>query len=540
MKGVKKTLYSGEEMLARLRAEAEKMLKGDRKDEDLNLSKKDIQELLHQIQVQHIELEMQNDELKISNEEVESQRQKFAGLYDFAPVGYFILDNHGIIVDVNTTGCGMLESAKRTIVNRRFQTFINPDDGELFYGFLRRSFQSKTRQGCQLNLITPKGVTLYVQLEGISVRTKLNEQQEQCYIAVIDFTERRRAELKLSETKERLEMALEASEAGTWQIDLKTEEIYLDKFSCEIYGLGKQAARHSLDDFIKMIHPDDRKNASKLFGEAITLKIDLDIEYRIIRPDDTIAYVSARGHLIEGSNGIALYFTGILLDITERKQLEEEALRLKSEHQRTIMSTVLGTQENERRRISEALHDSVSQLLYGIKLKLQDYKKSDKDKNTYAELNGLIEQAVNETRNISFELAPSILTDFGLPTTIVEMAKRLTNTKLKIETRITGLKERLPIQTELSLFRIIQELVNNVLKHADASLLTIELIKKNRILEINVSDNGKGFGKKDGLSASGTGLHSIKNRLDLLNGTLEITTNNGAGTRVSISFKDIN
>jgi PAS domain S-box-containing protein len=539
VKSIKKTLYSGDEMLARLKLEAEKLLSGEQKEPDLNLSEKEIQELLHQIQVQHIELEMQNDELKLSNEEVESQRHKFASLYDLAPVGYFILDPNGIVLEVNTTGGGMLESPKRNILTRRFQNFINPEDGELFYNFLRRAFQSKVRQGCQLTLLKPDGTTLHAQLEGVLVQSAVNQKQNQCYIAVIDVTERRHADLKLNETKERLEMALEASVAGTWQIDLKTEEIILDDFSCQIYGLKRRGrASQSLNDFIKLIHPDDRTYASTRFGEAISRKTDLDVEYRIVRPDNTIGYVSARGHVVEGNLAIAMCFVGILLDITERKLLEEEALKLKAEHQRNILTTVLGTQENERRRISEALHDSVSQLLYGIKLKLQDYRKSDKDSSIYLELSSLIAQAVNETRNISFELAPSILNDFGLPTAIVEMAKRLNSTKIKIETRILGLKDRFELHTELSIFRIIQELVNNVLKHSGASLLTIELIKKNKTLNIIVSDNGKGF-NPDALKASGTGLHSIKNRLDLLNGTLQITTNNGAGTKVNISFKDI-
>lgn len=529
-----KKIYSGDEIVNLFRHKAERMMSGIAQNEDINLSTREIQELLHQIQVQHIELEMQNDELRISNEEVEIQRHKFVDLYDLAPIGYFILDSNGIILEVNTTGCTQLERVKRTILNRRFQSFLNPDDTDAFYLFLQRILESSVKQSCQFNLLTAKGKIIHTQLEGIVIRNS-HLKREQCYLAVIDITERRKAELKLKETKERLEMALDASVTGTWQIDINTEHITLEKFSCRIYGLNDIRVVKRINSFIEMIHPEDRGEASKLFQDAINYKHDLDAEYRVIKPDGSIVYVSARGHVIEGT----MSFVGILMDITHRKRMEEEAMRLKAEHQKNILTTIFRTQENERKRISEALHDSVSQLLYGIKLKLQDYKRLDKEDEVFVELNTLIEQAVNETRNISFELAPSILTDFGLYTALEEMAKRLNTTELKIYVKILGFKGRFDLNKELSIFRIIQELVNNVIKHANATELKIDLTRKNKSLAISVKDNGMGFTKNIEGTAQGSGLHSIKNRLDLLNGKMDIQSEEGAGTTVEIRFKDI-
>lgn len=496
-----------------------------------------VQELLHQIQVQKIELETQNNELIVSNQEVEIQRHKFAGLYDLAPVGYFILDNQGLIQEVNSTGCNQLQNERLNILDCKFQSFIHPEERQNFNAFLQQTINTKKRQSCQLTLITAQGGMLFVQVEGVSVSGNLAVQQEQCYIAIIDITDRRQSDLQLKETKERLEMALDASVAGTWQLELQTEQISLDEFSCEIYGLPYSENIQTIDTFVKMIHPEDRRRASKRFGEAISHKWDLDVEYRIVKPDESIAYISARGHVIEADNAV-MCFVGILLDITERKQLEKEAQRLKEEHQKNILNTVFLTQENERKRISEALHDSVSQLLYGIKLKLQDYKKSDKNAVVFSELNKLIDQAVKETRDISFELAPSVLNDFGLPIAIEEMTSRLNSSKLKITTKISGFKDRLDLNKELSIFRIVQELINNVLKHAKASLLIVELHRKNKGLLIHVKDNGEGFDEKD-LNVAGSGLHSIKNRLDLLSGNMEIESSSESGTTVKIIFRDI-
>ncbi|MEJ6981794.1 PAS domain S-box protein [Pedobacter sp. P351] len=536
MTKVKKTVYAEDAVLNLFRKKAEKILSDVVKDKDLQFSTKEIQELLHQIQVQHIELEMQNDELKLSNEEVENQRHKFVGLYDLAPVGYFILDHNGIILEVNTTGCNQLESAKRTIVNRRFQSFLDSSDADAFYLFFRRIFNSSEKQSNQFNLYTAKGKTIYTQVEGIVIRDSFLGK-EQCYLAVIDITERRKAELKLQETKERLEMALDASVTGTWQMDLGTKDILLDKFSWQIYGVKDPNSVQTLDSFVKRIHPDDWTELNKQFQDAIQYKHDLEVEYRIIKPDGNIAYISARGHVIERP-GSSKSFVGILMDITHRKEMEEEAMKLKAEHQKNILTAVFRAQENERKRISEALHDSVSQLLYGIKLKLQDYKRTDKDGAVFTELNTLLDLAVSETRNISFELAPAILNDFGLCTALEEMSKRLNTTDLKIHLRVSGLKSRFDLNKELSIFRIIQELVNNVIKHAKATELKIEATRKNKSLRINVKDNGRGFNKNE-IKASGSGLHSIKNRLDLLNGTMDIQSEEGAGTLVDIKFREI-
>ena len=149
----------------------------------------------------------------------------------------------------------------------------------------------------------------------------------------------------------------------------------------------------------------------------------------------------------------------------------------------------------------------------------------------------LLNQAVKETRNISFELAPSVLSDFGLPATIDELAKRLTTPQLQIKIKVSGLNTRLNISIELMIFRIIQELLNNAIKHSGASIIKVE-IRNNRMLEIVVNDNGKGFDVKEQEHLpGGTGLSSIRNRLNLYNGNINIRSNPGEGTTVHIALK---
>lgn len=530
---------SNKSLLDQLRLEAEKMLTGDIKKDTITLSEKQIKELLHELQVQQIELEMQNDELRISNNIIEEQSHKFAGLYALAPVGYLLLNNFGLIEEVNDTGLKMLETGKRFAVNRRFQSFIQREDNDQFYIFLQRVLSRKTRQSCQLTIVTPKNNSFYAQIEGIAIDNN-NEYKvkSQCYIALIDITERKKAEITQQETNQRLEMALSASLTGTWEINIENKSISFDKFCYNIFDVTPDEFDGSMDSLYSFIHPEDRDWVVKKIQNSFNPNNELDIEHRILLKNNKIKYVAARGHVLD--HHLKPCFVGIITDITERKYLEMEAQQLKNNQQLVIHEAALQGQENERERISSALHDSVSQLLYGIKLKVEQEKEACKMfSDLFKSINQLLDQAIKETRNISFELTPSILKDFGLATTLEEMSQRLNTYNLNIHTHV-NFNERLKISTEMSIFRIIQELTNNCIKHASATYINIELLKKEKFLEIIVKDNGRGFNNQDDLpNIMGSGLASIKNRLTLLDGTMKISSNSGIGSKVSIVLKNL-
>src|SRR5688500_81450 len=111
-------------MLQQLRKAAEKAVSRELSDEDVRLTEKEIKKLLHELQVQQIELEMQNEELLIFNQEIEKQKEKFSELYNLAPVGYFLIDDTGIIREANLVGIKLFDATKTTVINRRFQIFI--------------------------------------------------------------------------------------------------------------------------------------------------------------------------------------------------------------------------------------------------------------------------------------------------------------------------------------------------------------------------------------------------------------------------------
>ena len=524
-------------MLSMLRKEAEKVVHKNQSGDQNNLSfsETDTRQLIQELQVHQIELEMQNDELKIVNEALEIQRIKLAGIYDLAPVGYFIVDPTGFVEEVNSMGLTLLDGSRITVLKKNFRNFIYPACFDQFYTFLKDLLTTSGSKSRELQMQGIKGKPFYAQLEGIAI-SDVPLTGKRCYIAVIDISERIESKKKLEETKERLELALHASNAGTWEIDTKTGMFFLDNSNHQICGLQLGEFDGRYNSFIMMIHPDDRMRVDEHLRSSMNSEKEINTEYRILKPDGNHCHVSVKGHIVHAGI-INERFVGTMMDITNRKLLEEESHRLKMDQQKHITAAILKAQENERRRISEALHDSVSQLLYGIKLKLDTNGGDFSSGKSLNSIQSLLDQAISETRNISFELAPSILTDFGLPTTIKEIAKRLSTSKLHIRTTVTGFSKRLSPEMEMSIFRIIQGLLNNCIKHSHASVVQVSILNKNKFVKIRVQDNGIGFDfiKQVKLPA-GSGLSSIKNRINFFNGAFQVASKAGKGTAITIIF----
>ena len=535
------SILSNNEYLKLFRQKAETILNNKAWKPDSLLSGMEVQELLHELQVFQIELEMQNDELRSSHESLELERKKFLSLYDLAPVGYFILNQFGVIEEVNTTGSQMIGAPKAILLKQRLQEFIATESIKNFYAFIRKLQNTGQKQNCQLWLKASTGQSYYTQIEGVGVRNASGDKQ--FYIAAIDITERMEAEQRLYNANERLKMTLEASATGTWEIDLQKRTIFMDDYCYTIYGYKPWEFDGKYETFFEAIHPDDADKMRSAFETALKESTEIDLEYRI-KNGSALKYLRIRGHIInkdKDNNKAASHFVGIMIDITESKKQESNTEGLRLNQERNINKAVLQVQENERKRISESLHDSVSQLLYAIRLNFQNYKEVSAKKDDFAAINDLIDQAIKETRNISFELAPSILTDFGLREGIKEMIKRISMPQFVVKSQLSILKARLDPNLEISVFRIVQELLNNSIKHGRATEAHVKINTINGHINILVNDNGIGFNVKDSdYLLKGSGLRSIKNRVNLYNGSMDIKSTVDKGTSVYIILKHDN
>ena len=521
----------GEDSFRGLRIRAEKALKNLQMKED-SFEGKNIEMLVQELQVHQIELEMQNDELRIVNELLQQQQMKFEGLYDLAPVGYIIMDKTGVIQEANNTCRDLLSTKILGIINKPLEKFIAGNYLNTFINFKHQILKTRNKQSCIVKMLSGNR-EFYAQIEATIInQTAPNPQY---YVAIIDVTERIEAQQSIKEIKERLELALEAASAGTWELDLATMKFYLDEFNLGIYDFRGKKFDGQYQTFINLIHEEDREKVDQHFRNSINNGNEIELECRISNNTGIIRYVSIRGHIIDTQDK---RFVGIMMDITSRKKSEQETESIKAQHHANIISATFNTQESERRRISSALHDGLSQLLYGIKIKVGTLNRGSNN-DTLTSIYELLDMAIKEARDMSFELTPAVLSAFGLNVAIKELVNRLSTRQLEINFHAVGDDARLDPNLEITIFRIIQELINNCMKHSEADLINVE-VKRSSKLSVTVSDNGCGFDvKQQEFSSLGTGLLNIKSRLSIYNGSLEIKSVIGLGSiaKVVIDLK---
>jgi signal transduction histidine kinase len=225
-----------------------------------------------------------------------------------------------------------------------------------------------------------------------------------------------------------------------------------------------------------------------------------------------------------------------LLQISEAKLLNQNKIdKIKSDLQIKILAATLDGRLEERKTIASVLHDNVSALLSAINLHLYASKKKIKD-NLPVELDkaqSILEEAAEQIRNLSHNLIPGVLLKFGLGVAVQDLCEKLSNSNITFSSNAKNI-ERFNQNFEIKMFNIINELVNNILKHSKAKNGTIKLEQLNGNLQIIVFDDGVGFDIKEIELKNGIGLSQVKARIQVLKGVINIKSTN-EGTRIFIS-----
>ncbi|MEA2080125.1 MAG: sensor histidine kinase [Pseudomonadota bacterium] len=232
----------------------------------------------------------------------------------------------------------------------------------------------------------------------------------------------------------------------------------------------------------------------------------------------------------------------------DERQRSEEALRKSEKELRLLSSRLLTAQENERQRVAHDLHDSVSQSLSALKFRVECIldKMDHGSKETPADLNDilvpLIQDAIEEVRNIYMGLRPSILDDLGIIATISWFCREFQTAypHIRVQHAMDIEESDIPDGLKIVIFRVLQEALCNVARHSQADHVDISLLKKNASVEFTIQDNGMGFQLdevvSDDHSDKGVGLSSMKERVELAGGSFHIQTGRGSGTLVQTSY----
>ncbi|MEM6523264.1 MAG: sensor histidine kinase [Bacteroidota bacterium] len=221
-----------------------------------------------------------------------------------------------------------------------------------------------------------------------------------------------------------------------------------------------------------------------------------------------------------------------------QNKMEQQAME--GEYQRKLLKITMDSQEAERKRIASELHDGVGAMLSAAKLNLNFLKSSVPEDNaaeSISEMKDIIDETIDTVRRISKDLLPASLEKFGLVEAVKEFCEKVTTPATRVVFEFTSGEFQLPRDEQLPVYRLIQEIVNNALKHAKAGEIRISL-KMEQSMQLKISDNGVGFDvdliKQD--IDKGVGLYNIENRVNMLGGRIELTSSPGEGTEYRIEL----
>lgn len=415
-------------------------------------SEADDQRLLHELQVHQIELEMQNAELQGVRDETEALLEKYTDLYDFAPVGYFSLDERGRILDVNLTGTVLLGVERSRLIDQCLPRFIAPASRPGFLSFLKQMFAGPEKWVCEATLLRADGTAFWANFHGTSA-ISLDSSLKWCRVAVSDITIQKQAE----EAQHRIEAITATNLALQHEI----------------------AQRKAAEDAVRQ----------------------------------------SEQHQI---------------------QLLEQSRHLQQQL-RQLSHRILHVQEEERKRISRELHDEVTQTLVGINVHLETLAKEAAInpkglKQKVARTQRLVEKSVDVVHRFARELRPTMLDDLGLIPALRSLMKTfMKETGIRVSLTAFEEVEKLSAAKRTVLYRVAQEALHNVARHAHATKVEVSIQRLPRALLMQIKDNGRSFDVESALKPAKNkrlGLIGMRERLEMVNGQFAIESAPGKGTTI--------
>jgi PAS domain S-box-containing protein len=341
---------------------------------------------------------------------------------------------------------------------------------------------------------------------------------------------------ELEKSVERYRYVNEATSDAIYDWDITTGKIYRGSRFQNLFGFSEKTT--SLRFSLSRIHPDDvEKYKLNVFTSLRDLhSTTWKVEYRLKDASGAYRTVVDKAFIQKYDNR-AVRVIGALQDITEQKQLQERLLEQERKAKCAIVKSIIEAQEKERRHLSVELHDNINQMLTSCKLMLE-YAKDNKEashvliEKSYQSLH----QIINEIRRISHELNPSAIEDIGLVEAIEQIIEKITlacKLNIHFEKRVPHsavLKE----EDKITIYRIIQEQINNIIKHAQAKNVKISLLIKEEKIQLMIQDDGKGFCVAK--AKKGLGLKNILHRVEYYNGTCNNISEPGKGCRMEITM----
>ncbi len=446
-----------------------------------------------------------------------------------------LLSKEGIILEMNPAGLEMIgaDNADQVLGNNALNLVL-PKYKDAFKKMLDDVFDGK-KATLVFEIKGFKGKKLFMESHCVPLKNETNN-----IIALLavtrDITESKNAQARIMESEERYRYLFNNNPASTIIWDLETTKIIeVNETAIQLYG-------YSRDEFLQLTvldlstEKEQEKFLQNLNYEALNKpNIEATI-WRHVKKDGSRIIMEIAPYKIKYKGKQAVL--ALATDITEKVLLENSLFEERQLRQQQITEAVITGQEKERTELGQELHDNINQILASTKLYIEcAIKDENPRKDLMEESKSLVEKAMKEIRNLSKSLLPPSLGEIGLNQALHELAdniKQVNPLQIKIAWNDTS-EADLSSKLKLTIFRIVQEQLNNVIKHADAKKVCISINKIENALIVSIKDNGLGF--NTALKKNGVGLRNISSRAEVNNGQVSIISKPGEGCELTVNFE---
>ncbi|NLO69892.1 MAG: PAS domain-containing protein [Porphyromonadaceae bacterium] len=397
------------------------------------------------------------------------------------------------------------------------------------------SFKYKGRVGIETKLLTKNGHPIPFLLTAVKF-----ESQGQKYLIGVgtDISEQKQAEEALRASKTILTKAQQIARVGSWEYDYQSDKMKCSDETFRIFGYQPGEVEPTLHLFYSMVHQDDYPLLMADIEDVKNKHIPLNIDLRIIYPNGEQKFIHEQAEMTFDSNGLPSKWIGTVHDITQRKNTEKE-LQKSLEQLHQLSNHIEQARENERLHIARELHDDLGQALTAVKIDLEIIKQRASDsivKERLEDVKVLVGDTIRTVQRITSQLRPEIIDDLGLEAAIEWYTKEFSQRY--------GIKIFLDIENgihisnndALPLFRIMQESLTNIARHAKATHIEIMLHQHDDFIQFEVIDNGVGIKEDKINSKKSFGIMSMKERTTFLGGSFKISRRDTNGSKIEISF----
>jgi PAS domain S-box-containing protein len=413
----------------------------------------------------------------------------------------------------------------------RFETSVHPDDWELVRGAIERSAREGEPVNVDYRILTEDGGERWIVSRGRPQFTSLWEPDRLMGVS-IDISERRRAQDALRASEARLAAGADLAGLAFYEVDFGERVAIVDDRFRDICGIPPEREEdlQPVEFWMEYLHPDDRQRVLDQREALHDGRLErLSIEYRYLHPGHGVKWLHHASRVTRrDATGRVVKTFGVLRDITERKRVEDEL--------HDLSRRLIGAHEEERALLARELHDDVSQRLAVLAIDVGRAELTDPD-GAQAEVMRAVREGLTrlseDVHSLAYQLHPSVLEELGLDEALrAECERRGRQSSLDISVDLDPLPAVVGTDVALCLFRVAQEALNNVARHAGASAASVKLREMDDGLLLAVRDDGVGFDPGSPEKGRSLGLASMRERVRLVRGTLDVESAPGRGTTI--------